>query len=263
MHGSGAVHCETRRKNAVTIATGYRTNSQLIQFELDTSGDRILFRGHPVTTGDGRANALVRGGIPDALQGGGMMGGSMGYRGGGYSPQATAAIDTTGDGRANALVRGVDRNGDGIPDALQGGGTMGDWSRWQPRSNASDAEKLDMQTPACKNKIHELECVGKLLEKIALLLGLDKSDARFLQLQFEAELPLDHKLQVKNAGLSSKSEFEVLKVDEVLKAREMDIVAAASENQVADVCLVCDYAPKNVSDKKVLLLIHIITLILL
>ena len=49
----------------------------------------------------------------------------MGMQPGGYAPQATAAVDTTGDGRANALVRGVDRNGDGIPDALQGGGMMG------------------------------------------------------------------------------------------------------------------------------------------
>ena len=49
----------------------------------------------------------------------------MGYRGGGHASQATAAVDTTGDGRANALVRGVDRNHDGIPDALQGGGMMG------------------------------------------------------------------------------------------------------------------------------------------
>ena len=51
--------------------------------------------------------------------------GGSGFGGGGYAPQATAAVDTTGDGRANALVRGVDRNGDGIPDALQGGGMMG------------------------------------------------------------------------------------------------------------------------------------------
>ena len=89
------------------------------------------------TTGDGRANAVVRGvdrngdGIPDSLQGGammmggGMMGGGMGYRGGGYAPQATAAVDTTGDGRANSLVIGVDRNHDGIPDALQGGWQRG------------------------------------------------------------------------------------------------------------------------------------------
>ena len=49
----------------------------------------------------------------------------MGMQPGGYAPHATAAVDTTGDGRANALVRGVDRNHDGIPDVLQGGGMMG------------------------------------------------------------------------------------------------------------------------------------------
>ena len=42
-------------------------------------------------------------------------------RGGMYAPQATAGVDTTGDGRANYMVTGVDRNRDGIPDALQGG----------------------------------------------------------------------------------------------------------------------------------------------
>ena len=81
------------------------------------------------TTGDGRANAVVTGvdrnrdGIPDELQGGGMQGGGMvggmGHRGGGYAPQATAAVDTTGDGRANYVITGEDRNRDGIPDALQ------------------------------------------------------------------------------------------------------------------------------------------------
>merc|ERR1711907_595531 len=36
-------------------------------------------------------------------------------------PVATAAVDTTGDGVANILYTGVDRNMDGIPDALQSG----------------------------------------------------------------------------------------------------------------------------------------------
>ena len=34
-------------------------------------------------------------------------------------PRATLAVDSNGDGRANYLVSGVDRNMDGIPDALQ------------------------------------------------------------------------------------------------------------------------------------------------
>ena len=48
------------------------------------------------------------------------------------TPMATAAVDTTGDGRANALVRGVDRDRDGIPDVLQGGGMMGGDGRGAP-----------------------------------------------------------------------------------------------------------------------------------
>merc|ERR1712086_329826 len=39
-----------------------------------------------------------------------------------YSPPvATVAVDVDGDGRADYLVSGVDRDGDGIPDALQRG----------------------------------------------------------------------------------------------------------------------------------------------
>merc|ERR1711934_1201347 len=38
--------------------------------------------------------------------------------------QATVAVDVDGDGRADVLVTGVDRDRDGIPDALQGGQTV-------------------------------------------------------------------------------------------------------------------------------------------
>eukprot|EP00658_Telonema_sp_P-2_P054603 TRINITY_DN4343_c0_g1_i14.p1 TRINITY_DN4343_c0_g1~~TRINITY_DN4343_c0_g1_i14.p1 ORF type:complete len:195 (+),score=36.81 TRINITY_DN4343_c0_g1_i14:243-827(+) len=91
--------------------------------------------------GDGRADYLVSGvdrdrdGIPDALQGGSSYR-SYGYRNaaaefdalqrrypGPYSaapPRATVGVDVDGDGRADYLVSGVDRDRDGIPDALQG-----------------------------------------------------------------------------------------------------------------------------------------------
>lgn len=36
-----------------------------------------------------------------------------------YAPVATVAVDSTGDGRANYMYTGVDRNRDGIPDAMQ------------------------------------------------------------------------------------------------------------------------------------------------
>ena len=35
------------------------------------------------------------------------------------APRATIGVDVDGDGRADYLVSGVDRNRDGIPDALQ------------------------------------------------------------------------------------------------------------------------------------------------
>merc|ERR1719498_1040878 len=47
------------------------------------------------------------------------------------SPIATVGVDTTGDGRANYTYTGMDRNRDGIPDALQSqvspprGGSLG------------------------------------------------------------------------------------------------------------------------------------------
>ena len=36
-----------------------------------------------------------------------------------FAPTATVGLDVDGDGRADYLVSGVDRNRDGIPDALQ------------------------------------------------------------------------------------------------------------------------------------------------
>ena len=36
-----------------------------------------------------------------------------------FAPTATVGLDVDGDGRADYLVSGVDRNYDGIPDALQ------------------------------------------------------------------------------------------------------------------------------------------------
>ena len=46
------------------------------------------------------------------------MGGAPAY-GTPYAPRATIGVDVDGDGRADYLVSGVDRNRDGIPDALQ------------------------------------------------------------------------------------------------------------------------------------------------
>eukprot|EP00656_Telonema_subtile_P014417 TRINITY_DN1738_c0_g1_i5.p1 TRINITY_DN1738_c0_g1~~TRINITY_DN1738_c0_g1_i5.p1 ORF type:complete len:338 (+),score=32.29 TRINITY_DN1738_c0_g1_i5:330-1343(+) len=82
--------------------------------------------------GDGRADYYVSGvdrdgdGIPDAMQGAPHPS-RHGY---GYAPhpmyrppapRATVAVDVDGDGRADYYVSGVDRDGDGIPDAMQGG----------------------------------------------------------------------------------------------------------------------------------------------
>lgn len=85
------------------------------------------------TNGDGQANYYYTGvdqnrdGIPDALQTGSSFAAvDPTYRHvspprSAQVPQATIGIDSTGDGKANYYYTGVDRNRDGVPDALQPG----------------------------------------------------------------------------------------------------------------------------------------------
>merc|ERR1712086_894013 len=108
--------------------------------------------------------------------------------------------------------------------------------------------KIVSPAPGYEIEIHELENVLALLEKFALLLGLNKSAARSLQLEF-CENILAHELQLEPAGLCDESLCSVLNVDLVLKANAVDIVAAAQQNQVAEVRLVCQYAPEKVNVK--------------
>ena len=121
--------------------------------------------------------------------------------------------------------------------------------------------KIFSPAPGYEIEIHELETVLALLEKFALLLGLNKSAARWLQLEFSENI-LAHELQLEPAGLCDESLCSVLGV-EVL-ANAVDIVAAAQQNQVADVRLVCQYAPEKVNDTgSVMLLMCMHRLILL
>jgi len=97
-------------------------------------------------------------------------------------------------------------------------------------------------------EIHELENVLALLEKFALLLGLNRSAARSMQLEFSENI-LAHELQLEPAGLCDESLCSVLNVDLVLKANAVVISDAAYYNQVAEVRLVCQYAPEKVNDR--------------
>jgi hypothetical protein len=109
-----------------------------------------------------------------------------------------------------------------------------------------------------------------LLEKFALLLGLTKSAAKSLQLEF-SETALAHELQLEPAGLCDESlcsvlgpDGSVLNVDLVLKANAVDIVAAARLNKVAEVRLMCQYAAEKVHDESpVMLLMCMLRLFLL
>merc|ERR1712086_31811 len=107
--------------------------------------------------------------------------------------------------------------------------------------------KIFSPAPGYEIEIHELENVLALLEKFALLLGLNRSAARSLQLEF-SETTLAHELQLEPAGLCDESLCSVLNVDLVRKANAVDIVDAARQNQVAEVRLVCQYAPEKVND---------------
>ena len=130
--------------------------------------------------------------------------------------------------------------------------------------------KIFSPAPGYEIEIHELENVLALLEKFALLLGLNKSAARSLQLEF-SETTLAHELQLEPAGLCDESlcsvlgaDGSVLNVDSVVKVNAVDILTAARQNQVAEVRLVCQYAPEKVNDKdSVMLLMYMLRLILL
>merc|ERR1712086_474624 len=106
--------------------------------------------------------------------------------------------------------------------------------------------KIFSPAPGYEIEIHELENVLALLEKFALLVGLNKSAARSMQLEFSENI-LAHELQLEPAGLCDESICTVLGV-EVLKAHAVNIIKAAHANRVADVRLVCQYAPEKVND---------------
>ena len=74
--------------------------------------------------------------------------------------------------------------------------------------------KIFSPAPGYEIEIHELENVLALLEKFALRLGLTKSAARSLQLEFSENI-LAHELQLEPAGLCDEALCSVLNVDAV------------------------------------------------
>ena len=102
------------------------------------------------------------------------------------------------------------------------------------------------------------------LEKVAPLLGLDKSAAPSLQAEF-SETILGHELELVGAGMCDESLCSVLGVEAALatKAKNINIVTAAMMGQYADVQFVLQHAPEKVNDQdKVLLLLHAHTLLI-
>ena len=112
--------------------------------------------------------------------------------------------------------------------------------------------------PGCIVQVGELGNVLAVLKKAAPLLGLDQSDARWLQLE-SSNATLAHGLQLKQwvcERLCEQPQCSVLGVEERLKAKTIDIVQAARHDRVAEVRLVCKYATDRVKEKEVLLLLH-------
>ena len=126
--------------------------------------------------------------------------------------------------------------------------------------------KVFSPPPGCEIEIDEEVTARVFLEKVAPKLGLQKSDAPSLQMEF-SETTLAHEQQLNTAGMCDESLCRVLGVEaalEMRKAKAIDIVEAALRRRMADVQLVCQYAPKKVNDQNlVLLLLHTHTLLII
>merc|ERR1712086_396515 len=116
--------------------------------------------------------------------------------------------------------------------------------------------KVTSPPPGCEIEIDEAVTVRVFLEEVAPLLGLNKSAAPSLQVEF-SETILGHELELNGAGMCDESLCSVLGV-EAAKAKEaalankinnMDIVKAAKEGGIADVKFVLQHAPEKVNDK--------------
>ena len=102
--------------------------------------------------------------------------------------------------------------------------------------------KVTSPPPGCEIEINEAVTVRVFLEKVAPLLGLNKSDAPSLQAEF-SETILGHELELKGAGMCDESLCSVLGVEaakakqriEAAKAKNMDIIEAAYQGRIADV----------------------------
>jgi len=132
--------------------------------------------------------------------------------------------------------------------------------------------KVTSPPPGCEIEIDEAVTVRVFLEEVAPHYGLKKSDAPLLQLEF-SETVLKPEQHLTAAGMCDKSLCSVLGVQAILetrkakaaakaaaaalekrkantrKAKAVDIVTAAYHGRMADVQLVCQYAPEKVNDK--------------
>ena len=126
------------------------------------------------------------------------------------------------------------------------------------RSQPAGTFPIDSQTSAdCVIEIRELATVRVLLENAAEHLGLDKVDARMLQLKFN-DVTLSHEIELTTSGLCDGARCSVLGVEEAKasKANKVGVFAACRDGRVALVRLVCQYAPQRVNAKNSVRLLH-------
>ena len=126
--------------------------------------------------------------------------------------------------------------------------------------------KITSPPPGREIEVDEAVTVRVFLEKIAPLFGLNKSAAPSLQVEF-SETILGHELELVGAGMCDESLCSVLGVEAALlavKVKNIDIVQAAKEGQIADVKFVLQRAPEKVNGQdKVLLLLHTLTVLIM
>ena len=130
----------------------------------------------------------------------------------------------------------------------------------------SDLIRIMLVSPApgYEIEIHELETVLVLLEKFALLLGLNRSAAKSLQLEFSGTT-LAHEQQLEPAGIFNGVTCTILGAEVLLlsKANSVDIFAAAyaaggyrnHQKRILDVGVVCRYAPEKVMETDAVMLL--------
>merc|ERR1711865_755182 len=172
-----------------------------------------------------------------------------------YSPRATVGVDATGDGRANYMVSGADRNFDGIPDVLQGGGMprtlngnpsvyglahampyVPDFRAHMPMPQPAPVHIPDSRVPMLESDLHALSA-ERDLQVAALeteLCGVDRERVNLREeLTFSSDQVqhLSHELQ-RNQTRSAKDIEERDQLHTKLHERGLDLAKTVTMKEI-------------------------------